>query len=230
MPQACVALCITELLMDPFTLPALGLALLTRTLLIQPFTIPSASMMPTFDVGDFVMTTKYNYGYDQFSVPGIGRYLPPFQILRGEPKRGDVVIFALPSDQSIDYVKRVIGVAGDHVQMIKGITYLNGKPLPRVRVAAYHGSTPDYDGAPIYRETLPDGTSYDVMEITDGSDGDNTQEYIVPAGHCFVLGDNRDNSVDSRYTVGYVPYANIYAKALIKVDYSGPRLKAHSVR
>ena len=192
-----------------------------RTFIVQPFTIPAGSMIPTVELGNYLVASKSAYGYSQFSTP-FGEYLPAFDVLKVLPKRGDVVLFALPRDLSTPYIKRVIGLAGDRVQMRGGMTFLNGKPLPRKPISAYSDKSGRYMNVPRYVETLPEGKSYTIIELTDEAESDNTQEFIVPPGHCFVMGDNRDNSSDSRFTLSYVPYANIFAKALFVLDRENP--------
>lgn len=217
--------------MDPLSLPGAFLALLIRAFVAQPFTIPASSMLPTLEVGDYMLASKSAYGYSRFSLP-MGAWLPAFELMKMPPQRGDVVIFRLPSDLSVDYVKRVIGLEGDRVQVIGGVTHLNGTPLKREPVAVYRLKEPvgGITDAIEYRETLPEGRSYDIIDLEDNSPGDDTAEFVVPPGHCFVMGDNRDNSNDSRFTIGFIPYANVYAKAWLTVDYSGKTLKAHQIK
>ncbi len=198
---------------------ALILALIVRVFLFQPFNIPSGSMIPTLLVGDYLFVSKYSYGYSRYSFPfGLGPI--PDRIWAEEPKRGDVVVFKLPSDNSTDYIKRVIGLPGDEIQMIDGVLYINGKPVKRERIADFVDK--DSFGAPRnvvrYRETLPNGVSYDTLDLTDYGQWDNTKVYKVPAGHYFMMGDNRDNSSDSRVPpemggVGYVPFKNLVGRA-----------------
>lgn len=204
--------------MTPFSALDATFALLFRTLVAQPFTIPAGSMLPAVQVGDYVVASKFSYGYSNFSLP-LGQHLPTFAYARRSPKRGDIVIFKLPSDPSTDYIKRVIGLSGDTVQVKGGITYLNGIALKRVAIGSYDGSDPYYHGKPLFREFMPDGTRYDIMEVEDGSAGDDTMVFNVPPGHYFMMGDNRDNSNDSRFGVGFVPAANIYAKPVIAISW-----------
>lgn len=196
---------------------ALAIGLVARTALVEAFNIPSGSMEATLLSGDYLFVEKYSYGYSRFSLP-FGRMLPSFgRVLGAAPERGDVVVFALPSDPRRDYVKRLIGLPGDRVQMIDGALYLNGAPVRRLRIGDY---VEDQNGflhhVLRYREVLPGGRSYAVLDREHNSAYDTTPVYTVPAGHYFMLGDNRDDSDDSRGIVGYVPAENLVGKAKIK--------------
>jgi len=198
---------------------ALLIALVIRTFLFQPFNIPSGSMKATLLVGDYLFVSKYSYGYTHYSIP----LSPPLfsgRIFGSEPSRGDVVVFRLPKDDSTDYIKRVIGLPGDRIQMKDGLLYINDKPVERTRVADYVGEDPCGQSEAIarvkrWRETLPNGVSYESLDCQDNGFYDNTIEYQVPQGHYFMMGDNRDNSQDSRVqsAVGYVPFENIIGRA-----------------
>ena len=192
---------------------ALLIALVIRTFLFQPFNIPSGSMEATLLIGDYLFVEKYSYGYSRYSFPyGI----VPFsgRVFGSQPTRGDVVVFKFPQDNSTDYIKRVIGLPGDRIQMLNGQLYINEKPVPKVRVADYvEISDGIAHNVPRYRETLPNGSSYLVLDRFPQGPGDNTDVYVVPTDHYFMMGDNRDNSSDSRGDVGYVPSENLVGKA-----------------
>jgi signal peptidase I len=185
-----------------------------RVFFYQPFNIPSGSMKSTLLVGDYLFVSKLSYGYRRSSFPwGI----VPFngRVFGAEPKRGDVVVFKLPRDNSTDFIKRVIGLPGDEIQMRGGILYINGQAVPKVRKDDF--ISPEED-RPIarYEETLPNGVKYLVLDAVPNSQFDNAGPFKVPAGHYFMMGDNRDNSTDSRFPqVGYVPYENLVGRATV---------------
>ncbi|EJC78624.1 signal peptidase I [Rhizobium leguminosarum bv. trifolii WSM2297] len=195
---------------------ALILAMVIRTVLFQPFTIPSGSMMPTLLVGDYIFVNKFAYGYSKYSLP----FSPDIfsgRLFGADPKRGDIVVFRFPPNPEVDYIKRCIGLPGDHVQVTDGVLYVNGKPVPKVADGTF---TSDYKldpGAdvPVFRETLDSGKTYDTLDQSPVSRGDNTREFIVPEGHYFMMGDNRDNSLDSRFDVGFVPAENLVGRASV---------------
>lgn len=216
------------------------LVFIVRSFVFAPFSIPSGSMLPRLLVGDYLFITKWNYGYSKHSLPW-SLPLIPGRVFAKDPARGDVVVFKAPPDAKTDWIKRVIGVPGDTVQMRDGQLILNGKLIPKQRVADFVlPMTPNAtcdgtleaatDGTPVcriprFRETLPGGKSYDVLDAGQ-SDGDNTEMFTVPAGHVFLMGDNRDNSSDSRFEplmvggenkrgIRFVPMENIQGKAVV---------------
>lgn len=195
---------------------ALLLALVIRTLLFQPFSIPSGSMRPTLLEGDYLFVTKWAYGYSRYSLP-FSPNLFSGRIWGGEPERGDVVVFKFPPNPSIDYIKRVIGLPGDKIQMKGGQLFINDVAVPREKVGQIDNVDITEVARPVdvYRETLPNGVSYDTLDLTQNGIGDDTQVFEVPADHYFMMGDNRDNSSDSRFTVGFVPNENLVGRANI---------------
>src|SRR5690242_18351361 len=196
------------------------IAIVIRTVAYEPFNIPSSSMVPTLLIGDYLFVSKFSYGYSRFSLP-FGLPLWHGRIFASPPQRGDVVVFKLPSDNTTDYIKRVISLPGDRIQMINGVLNINGQPVKRTRVADFVEHLPDGSviARPEYEETLPGGRVHPVIEILgDTGPYDNTGVYVVPQGYYFMMGDNRDNSSDSRIPpseggVGYVPFENIVGRA-----------------
>jgi signal peptidase I len=191
------------------------IAIAVRTFAFEPFNIPSGSMIPTLLVGDYLFVSKYSYGYSRFSFP----FSPPLfsgRIFGSLPTRGDIVVFKLPRDNSTDYIKRIIGLPGDTVQMKEGQLYINGKEVERQPAGEYEA---EGDGPRMllhrYTETLPNGVSHYILKSSDDGPLDNTQEYKVPEGYVFAMGDNRDNSLDSRVlnAVGYIPVENLVGRA-----------------
>lgn len=195
---------------------ALLLALVIRTLFFQPFSIPSGSMRPTLLEGDYLFVTKWAYGYSRYSLP-FSPNLFEGRIWGAEPERGDVAVFKYPPNPQVDYIKRVIGLPGDRVQMRSGQLFINDVAVPREKVGQIDNPDITAENRPIdvYRETLPNGVSYNTLDIYPDSQTDNTREFLVPPGHYFMMGDNRDNSADSRLSVGYVPIENFVGRANI---------------
>ncbi len=216
-----------------------------RSFVFSPFTIPSESMLPRLENGDYLLAAKWPFGYSSYSLPFSAPLLPN-RIFASQPRRGDVAIFKAPPGNDTDYIKRVIGLPGDTVQIIGGQLHLNGVAVPKVKIADFvipvsantTCARPDFEsvdakGKPVckyprFRETLPEGKSYDVLDFGPASafnawgvDADNTQPVIVPAGQLFMMGDNRDNSMDSRFPaaagggIGLVPQDNLVGRATI---------------
>jgi signal peptidase I len=197
---------------------AFVIAAVIRTFLFQPFNIPSGSMENTLLIGDYLFVSKFAYGYSNHSFP----WSPDLfkgRVWSAAPERGDVVVFKLPARPWEDYIKRVVGLPGDRIQMIDGVLHINGEPCKLERVDDY--DTVDDYGQNVrvqrYRETLPNGVAHYVLDSEPDKPGaDNTQEFVVPAGHYFMMGDNRDNSADSRVAdsgVDMVPEENLVGRA-----------------
>ena len=218
---------------------ALLIALVVRTFLFQPFNIPSGSLIPTLLIGDYLFVSKYSYGYSKYSFPDLSGTIadvfhvqrPPDyrdvisgRFLATPPKRGDIAVFKFPGDDSTDYIKRVIGLPGDRIQVLHARLIINGQVVPREPTQS--ATTTDRFGhevqVPTYNEALPGGVTHRIIQL-DGDDGSvwsNTPVYEVPQGEYFMMGDNRDNSTDSRVPpeqggVGYVPFVNFVGRAEI---------------
>jgi signal peptidase I len=212
---------------------ALLIAIGIRTIAFEPFNIPSGSMIPTLLIGDYLFVSKYSYGYSRFSLP-LGLPLFHGRIFGALPARGDVAVFKLPRDNSTDYIKRIVGLPGDRIQVTDGQLFVNGKQVPRTDLGTY---LEEGEGPPTmvrrYAETLPpstagaEGRTHDILKRDSRGFQNNTNEYVVPAGHVFAMGDNRDNSQDSRYLdqVGFVPVENLVGRAefiFFSVDAQAP--------
>ena len=200
------------------------IALIFRAFLFQSYNIPSGSMLKNLLVGDYIFVSKYTYGYSKHSLP-FSIPLIPNRIFSSEPMRGDVVVFKLPSDGKTDYIKRVIGMPGDKIQIINGEVYINNQKLSYKEIGVYEDNNLinrkkkalgcRNEKLKILEETLPNGKSYNILDSDITSYADNTGIYNVPKDHFFVMGDNRDNSQDSRYikSVGFIPFDNLVGRA-----------------
>jgi signal peptidase I len=198
---------------------ALAIAMVVRVFFYQPFNIPSGSMKETLLVGDYLFVSKLSYGYSRYSFP-MGLEFFKGRVFSAEPKRGDVAVFKLPRDRSTDYIKRVIGLPKDEINVRGGVVFINGTEVPRRATGTFQTRE---DGGPaikipVYEETLPNGVKYKVLDREANGPWDNAGPYIVPDGHYFMMGDNRDNSTDSRVPekqggVGYVPFENFVGRA-----------------
>lgn len=194
---------------------AVLLALFIRSLFLEPFRIPSGSMYPTLRVGDYLFVTKYTYGYSRYSFP-LGLPLFNGRIFYKEPQRGDVVVFRFPQNPHTDFIKRIIGLPGDKIQVKNGHLYINDKVMPRIDNGRYivdeYVSIPEFYRR--YKEILPEGKKHPIIEISDNERVvDNTEEFFVPNGSFFMMGDNRDRSDDSRIRVGFVDKEYLIGKA-----------------
>jgi len=204
-----------------FVRTIVGVALFTfvlKTVAFATYYIPSESMVPTFEVGDRLVATKFDYGYGPYSAPLVTLPRLPFdqgRLFARLPERGDVALFRHPvTGETV--IKRVIGLPGDRIRITDGRLVINGTVVPRrlVRTYAYR----QYEGSPVrvsqYEETLPGGVAHAILVRSDGLPQENTGEYVVPPAHLFMMGDNRDNSADSRYaSLGFVPVENLIGRS-----------------
>ena len=200
---------------------AILIALFVRSVAYEPFNIPSGSMKPTLLIGDYLFVSKFSYGYSKYSLP-LSLPIIPGRVMFSEPERGDVVVFKLPTDNKTDYIKRIVGLPGDTIQLRNSILYINGKPSKRERIEDFvQDISPNrIQRVAQFRETLPNGVEHNILEYTENmpemnSLSDNTPVYTVPEGHYFGMGDNRDRSQDSRYLsrVGFIPKKNLVGRA-----------------
>jgi signal peptidase I len=225
-------------------LQALAIAFVVRVFLYQPFNIPSGSMKETLLIGDFIFVSKLSYGLSRYSFPryldlcipltdscGTFRILPDMmssgRVWSAEPKRGDVIVFKLPNDTSKDYIKRLIGLPGDTIQMKRGVLSINGTDVPKVAAGSFQNLECDENRSwcrqvmyKRFEETLPNGVKHHTLDREPDNEADDKGPFIVPEGHYFMMGDNRDNSIDSRFDpkldrsgVGYVPFENLVGRA-----------------
>ncbi len=223
---------------------ALAIAMVVRVFLYQPFNIPSGSMKETLLIGDFIFVSKLSYGLSRFSFPrtidvcvpltdmcGSFRILPDMmssgRIMAADPKRGDVIVFKLPTDTSKDYIKRLVGLPGDTIKVTNGVLNINGTDVPKVSAGTFENIECDDFGSrcrdqkyQVFEETLPNGVKHHTLDREPDNDADNAGPFVVPEGHYFMMGDNRDNSIDSRFDpkvyrsgVGFVPYENLVGRA-----------------
>jgi len=199
------------------------------TIVVQPFYVPSGSMEPSLAIGDAVLAAKFPYGYTRYALPFDYIFLgksthEPKPVLASLPTAGDVVVFRLPRDTKITFVKRLIGLPGDRIQMKDGHLWINGKELP-LKYAGLASDEDEYGGeamVPTYIETLPSGREHKIFKKVWDGPMDNTDVYVVPPDHVFMMGDNRDNSLDSRWSVemngvGYVPLGNLVGRAFLVI-------------
>ena len=195
---------------------ALALMLVLRVGVFQPYTIPSSSMEPGLVTGDYIVVSKWSYGWSRASIP-FNPPLPPGRIFGKDPARGDVVVFRLPRDPDEAYIKRLIGLPGDRVQVVAGQVLVNGKPIPRQFTGPGNDRDNPERAVPRVVETAPDGRRYVTFGGAPDGEADNTDVYLVPQAMYFMMGDNRDNSLDSRWPmsvgVGFVPKDNVVGKA-----------------
>lgn len=195
---------------------AIFLALVIRTFAFEPFNIPSGSMLPTLLVGDYIFVSKYSYGYGEYSFPfGVTDF--EGRLFDAQPERGDVAVFRQPKNTNIDYIKRIVGLPGDRIQVIEGILHINGQPVMRTKdgIEQMENIFGRYADFAEYTETLPNGVAHKIIEVSDDQHLDNTDVFTVPADHYFAMGDNRDNSQDSRVMsqVGFIPKENLIGRA-----------------
>lgn len=219
-----------------FLLKLFVIVIVFRSFILSPFNIPSESMLPRLEKGDYLLASKWSYGYSKYSLP-LSLPLIPGRLFASQPERGDVAIFKAPPGNDVDYIKRVIGLPGDQIQMIGGVLHINGTAVPKERVADAEYEIAPYnqcnaifqgkraDGTPIcryprFKETLPNGVSYYVLDLGTFA-ADDTPVFLVPEGNLFMMGDNRDNSEDSRFEaepgggIGFVPQENLVGKAQV---------------